>query len=204
LLTVPITGGQETQLEIPNAFHATYSPDGKWMAYTPIADAFRQWKNYRGGSSATIWLFSFADKSIVKIPQPAGGCNDTGPMWMGNTVYFRSDRNGEFNLYSYDIDTKAVKQLTSFTDFPVLNASGGNGKVIFEQAGYLHLLDPSVSGSKKLTIGIAADCLNYVRGLPPAANISAAPIYHHPVRARWLISGVILLLFPRKRAIIIT
>jgi tricorn protease len=159
LFTVPITGGQETQLEIPNAFHATYSPDGKWMAYTPIADAFRQWKNYRGGSSATIWLFSFADKSIVKIPQPASGCNDTGPMWMGNAVYFRSDRNGEFNVYSYDIDTKATKQLTSFSDFPVLNASGGNGKVIFEQAGYLHLLDPSVSGSKKLTIGIAADLL---------------------------------------------
>ncbi|GAC1303290.1 MAG: S41 family peptidase [Mucilaginibacter sp.] len=159
LFTVPITGGQETQLEIPNAFHATYSPDGKWMAYTPIADAFRQWKNYRGGSAATIWLFSFADKSIVKIPQPASGCNDAGPVWMGNTIYFRSDRDGEFNLYSYDVDTKAVKQLTSFTDFPVLNASGGNGKVIFEQAGYLHLLDPGAAGSKKLTIGIAADLL---------------------------------------------
>src|SRR6185437_3608667 len=32
LYTVPITGGHETELEIPNAFHATYSPDGKWMA----------------------------------------------------------------------------------------------------------------------------------------------------------------------------
>jgi len=158
LFTVPITGGQEHQLEIPNAFTATYSPDGKWMAYTPIADAFRQWKNYRGGSAATIWLFSFADKSIVEIPKPAGGCNDTGPMWMGNTVYFRSDRNGEFNVYSYDTDTKAVKQLTSFSDFPVLNASSGNGKIIFEQAGYLHLLEPG-SASRKLTIGIAADLL---------------------------------------------
>jgi len=158
LFTVPITGGQEVQLEIPNAFTATYSPDGKWMAYTPIADAFRQWKNYRGGSAATIWLFSFADKSIVKIPKPEGGCNDTGPMWMGNTIYFRSDRNGEFNIFSYDTDTKAVKQLTPFSDFPVINASCGNGKVIFEQAGYLHLLDPG-SASKKLTIGIAADLL---------------------------------------------
>ncbi|PST84160.1 peptidase S41 [Pedobacter yulinensis] len=159
LFTVPLAGGQEVQLKIPNAFHATYSPDGKFMAYTPIADAFRQWKNYRGGSIANIWLFSFADNSIVKIPQPAGGCNDTGPMWMGNTVYFRSDRNGEFNIFAYDLSSKAIKQLTFFKDFPVMNASSGNGKIIFEQAGYLHSLDPASAVAQKLTIGIAADLL---------------------------------------------
>src|SRR5258708_1804255 len=73
LFTVPVTGGNETQLEIPNAYHATYSPDGKWLAYTPIPDAFKQWKHYRGGSIANIMLFSFADKSVAKIPQPDGG-----------------------------------------------------------------------------------------------------------------------------------
>lgn len=159
LFTVPVTGGQETQLVIPNAFHATYSPDGKYMAYTPIADAFKQWKNYRGGSAATIMLFSFADHSTITIPKPTGGCNDTQPIWMGNTVYFRSDRNGEFNLFSYDIPSKAIKQLTNFNDFPVLNASCGDGKIIFEQAGYLHLFNPADGSHKKLTIGIAADLL---------------------------------------------
>ncbi|WP_129716054.1 S41 family peptidase [Pedobacter sp. SYP-B3415] len=159
LFTVPVTGGQEFQLKIPNAFHAAYSPDGKFMAYTPIADAFKQWKNYRGGSIANIWLFNFADNSIVKIPQPAGGCNDSGPMWMGQTIYFRSDRNGEFNLFSYDLNTKAVKQLTFYTDFPILNASAGSGKIVFEQAGYLHTFDPEPGTARKLTIGIAADLL---------------------------------------------
>ncbi len=159
LFTVPVTGGKETQLEIPNAYYAAYSPDGKYLAYTPIADAFKQWKNYRGGSEANIWLFSFADKSIAKIPQPTGGCNDVSPMWVGSTIYFRSDRNGEFNLYAYDIGTKAIKQLTKFTDFPVLNANAGNGKIIFEQAGYLHFCDPANTTTKKLTIGIAADLL---------------------------------------------
>jgi tricorn protease len=72
-------------------------------------------------------------------------------------VYFRSDRNGEFNLYSYDPGTKQIKQLTGFKDFPVLHASGGNGLVIFEQAGYLHLLDANSTSAKKLTVGIAAD-----------------------------------------------
>jgi tricorn protease len=159
LFTVPVKGGPATQLPIPNAFFATYSPDGKWLAYTPIPDAFKQWKHYRGGQESYIWIFSFADNSTVKIPQPEGGCNDSGPIWMDNTVYFRSDRNGEFNLFSYDVATKKITQLTQFKDFPILNASGGNGKIIFEQAGYLHVTDKGSTDPKKLTIGIAADLL---------------------------------------------
>jgi len=168
LFTVPVTGGNETRLEIPNAYHASYSPDGKWMAYTPIPDAFKQWKHYRGGSIATIMLFSFADKSVVKIPKPEGGCNDTQPFWQGDKVYFRSDRNGEFNLFSYDPASKEVKQLTQFTDFPILYATAGSGKIIFEHAGYLNIFDPANASVKKLTIGIAADLLElrprYVKG----------------------------------------
>ena len=73
LFTVPLTGGPEKELEIPNAFYATYSPDGSRMAYTPIPDAFRQWKHYRGGQISHIWLFSFKDMAVEAIPQPTKG-----------------------------------------------------------------------------------------------------------------------------------
>ncbi len=156
LFTVPVTGGFPTQLEIPNAAQASYSADGKSIAYNPINEAYRQWKNYRGGSNSTIWIFNFQDKSAIKIPQ-TDGPNDSGPMWMGDKIYFRSDRNGEFNIFSYDVASKEIKQLTTFKDFPVINMSTGSGKIIFEQAGYLHLFDPATATTKKLTIGIAAD-----------------------------------------------
>ncbi len=159
LFTVPLGGGFPVQLDIPNAFHASYAPDGKWMAYTPLAEAFRQWKNYRGGTISTIQLFNFQDKSIVKIPQPAGGCNDTEPAWAGSKVYFLSDRNGEFNLYSYTVASKEVKQLTTLKDFPIIHMSAGSGKIIFEQAGYLHTYDDASGSVKKLTVPIAADLL---------------------------------------------
>lgn len=157
LFTVPVTGAYPTQLEVPNAAHASYSPDAKSIAYTPLNDAFKQWKNYRGGSFSTIWIFSFGDKSAVKIPTAQAGSNDVGPMWLGNKIYFRSDRNGEFNLYSYDVSSKEIKQLTTFNDFPIINMSVGSGKIIFEQAGYLHSFDPATASSKKITVGIAAD-----------------------------------------------
>ncbi|CAN5296548.1 S41 family peptidase [soil metagenome] len=157
LYTVSTSGAFPTQLEVPNATAASYSTDGKSIAYNPLSDAFRQWKNYRGGTNSTIWLFSFGDKSAVKIPQPEIGPNDAGPSWMGGKIYFRSDRNGEFNLFSYDVASKEVKQLTTYADFPVINMSSGAGKIIFEQAGYLHLFDPATATAKKLTVGIAAD-----------------------------------------------
>ncbi|MCK5137963.1 MAG: PD40 domain-containing protein [Bacteroidales bacterium] len=168
LFTVPLTGGFPEQLEIPNAFHANYSPDGKYMAYTPLADAFRQWKNYRGGTISTIWLFSFEDNSIREIAKPEGGCNDVYPQWIGDVVYFLSDRNGEFNLFSYDVASKGIEQLTHYEDFPILSASHDGEKIIYEQAGYLHTYDPAQASTQKIIVGIATDLLElrprYVKG----------------------------------------
>jgi tricorn protease len=179
LFTVPVNGGLATQLEIPNAFWSVYSPDAKQIAYNPIGDAFRQWKHYRGGSISVIWIYTFADHATIKIPQPAAGCNDVSPIWIGNTIYFRSDRNGEFNLYSYNTSTKKIDQLTNFKDFPVMNATGGNGVIVFEQAGYLHTLSPGESNTKRVKIGIAADLLElrprFVKGTKYIRSADISP-----------------------------
>jgi len=44
--------------------------------------------------------------AVEKIPQPSGGCNDWRPMWIGDFVYFLSDRNGEFKTSSPSIQTR--------------------------------------------------------------------------------------------------
>ena len=159
LFTVGINGAFPEKLQIPNAWTACYSPDGKSMAYTPLSPAYQQWKNYRGGRISTIWLFSMTDYSVVKIPQPKEGCNDAEPMWIGDKIYFISDRNGEFNLFSYGVTSKEVNQLTYFKDFPILKASSGNDKIVFEQEEYLHIYDTKLNSERKLTVGIAADLL---------------------------------------------
>jgi tricorn protease len=168
LFTVSIDGGFPEQLEIPHAYHACYSPDGRHMAYTPLPDAFRQWKNYRGGTTSRIWMFSFDDHSVVEIPKPEGGSNDIEPMWIGDKVYFLSDRDGEFNLYSYDTRSEEIVRLTAYDDFPILNASFNEGRIIFEQAGYLHTFETGSESVTKLTVGIATDLLElrprYVSG----------------------------------------
>ena len=50
-----------------------------------------------------------------------------------------------------------ITQLTRHTDFPVLYAAAGNGRIIYEQAGSLHILETPTGRSRKLTIGVASD-----------------------------------------------
>ncbi len=159
LYTISVSGGYPEKLPLPNAWKASWSPDGKSMAYNPLAPRYQQWKHYRGGTVSTINLLALTDLSVSKIAQPDGRCNDADPMWVGNKVYFLSDRNGEFNLYSYDVLSKGISQLTRFNDFPVQNASAGAGKIILEQAGYLHLYDISSGETKRITLPLAADLL---------------------------------------------
>ncbi|MEA2570152.1 MAG: tricorn protease [Acidobacteriota bacterium] len=179
LFTVPVGGGAVTKLPIPNASTAAYSPDGKTIAFVPLREAFAQWKRYRGGATARIFLFDVATNAVEQVPQPAARSNDTDPIFIGDTLYFRSDRNGEFNLYSFDRGTKEVKQLTKYSDFPVTAVNGGAGKLIFEQAGYLHLYEPSAARDTRLKIGVAADLVEtrprFVKGAKYIRNASLSP-----------------------------
>ncbi len=159
LYTVPVEGGLETPLPIPYANRAAYSPDGRTLAYNPNVPAHLQWKRYRGGEVSKLWLFDVASSAIDRVPQPAGRCNDADPMWLGETLCFRSDRDGEFNLYSYDAKSKALTRLTDYRDFPVLNAAAAAGRIVFEQAGTLHLFDPASKKTTDLAITVAGDLL---------------------------------------------
>ncbi len=179
LYTVPLEGGHETALALPNAFKASYAPDGQRLAYCPLNEPFNQWKNYRGGTISRIWIYRFDNHAVEQIPQPAEGCNDADPMWIGDSIYFRSDRDGEFNLYAFDVKSQGIKKLTDFKDFPIASCGHGDNKIVLEQAGYLHLYDTERSELKPLTIGIAADLLEvrprYIKGPQYIRNASISP-----------------------------
>ncbi|BCS31556.1 tricorn protease [Luteitalea sp. TBR-22] len=179
LFTVPVQGGVESALPIPNASRASYAADGSRIAYNPLAPAFLQWKRYRGGSVATIVLYDPRTHATEKVAQPASRANDADPVWMGNAVYFRSDRDGEFNLYRYEPGSKQVSRLTSHADFPVLGIAAAAGKVLYEQAGWLHMYDVQSKQSRRLAIGIGADLVElrprFVKGPEWIRSMAVSP-----------------------------
>ncbi|HAR36479.1 MAG TPA: peptidase S41, partial [Acidobacteria bacterium] len=159
LFMISIDGGFPEQVPIPYVYRAKVSPDGQFIAYNHFPDAFRQWKNYRGGRNSIIAIYDRKTNSLQKIPQPEGRCNDIDPVWSENKLYFLSDRNGEFNLFAYDLKTKEIKQLTNYSDFPIIDASGNKDRIIYEQAGYLHLYDAKSGQSQRLVIGLSTDLI---------------------------------------------
>lgn len=179
LFTVPLEGGMPTQLPIPHGFEACYSPDGQSIAYTPLDDRSQQWKHYRGGAHSRIWIYHFKDQQVEEIPQPADRCNDLDPHWIGTTIYFRSDRNGEYNLFAYDVKTKAVEQVTDHKDFPIVDLNAGGDHLIYEQGGFLYLFDPAKRAGVRLRIGVATDLIEtrprYVRGTKHIRSGSISP-----------------------------
>ncbi len=179
LFTVPLTGGMPTQLPIPWGFEAVYSPDGDFIAYTPVRDVTFQWKHYRGGTHSRIWIYNVKTHDVTEISQPKDRCNDLDPNWIGHTLYFRSDRAGEYNVFAYDTDNKDVKQLTKYKDFPVLDINTDGKQLIFEQTGYLHLMTPPMTESTRLKVGIATDNgearARFAKGAKYVRDVSISP-----------------------------
>jgi len=190
---VPLSGGFPEKLNLPSGVYGSFSPDGKKIAYNPYYNAFQQWKNYRGGRISYIWICDLSTLAVEKIPQPAGGCNDWRPMWIGETVYFLSDRNGEFNLFSYDTRSGEIKQLTRFSDFPINSAGYGGGRIVFEQAGYIHLFDLATNTSKQLHIRVPADLSNLrPRYVSAAKNIHFSNLSPSGARALFEARGDVI------------
>src|SRR4029078_8705747 len=76
---------------------------------------------------------------------------------MGNNIYFLSDREFTTNLFAYNTETKQVRQLTRHDDFDVMTASAGADAVVYEQAGYIYLVDASSGKAQRLNIQVTGD-----------------------------------------------
>jgi len=162
LWTVGLDGGPPDALPMPRAFSGAYSPDGRRIAYDEITTAFipawyeaSMWRHYRGGRTHPVQVLNLNDNSVEKLPW--NNSNDTLPMWIGNTIYFLSDRNYTTNVFAYRADTKQVSQLTHHDDFDVMTASAGPDAIVYEQAGYIYLLDAKSGKSQKVNIEVTGD-----------------------------------------------
>ncbi len=156
LFTVPVGGGFPTEVPLDRAEEGSYSPDGLRMAYVPIQQWQRAWKRYRGGQTKPIWVVNLADSSIEsKVPR--NNSNDFNPMWVDNTVYFLSDRNGPVTLFAYDLAARQVRQVVKNDGLDLKSASAGPGAIVYEQFGSIHLLDLNTGQDRRVEIHLAGD-----------------------------------------------
>jgi tricorn protease len=157
LFTVPIDGGLPVRFPLDKGGLTSFAPDGHQIAYNRIFRNFRTWKRYTGGMAQKISIFDLISHHYEQLTGYDG--TDTFPMWHGDTIYFDSDRGPEkrMNLYSYNVATMDIHQLTHFKDFDVNWPSLGPDSIVFENGGYLHVFDLATQQTRKLAIYVPGD-----------------------------------------------
>ncbi|MCH8556314.1 MAG: PDZ domain-containing protein [Balneolia bacterium] len=190
---VPVSGGTPVQLEIPFGFAGAISPDGSTMAYQPYRFWDPEWRNYRGGQAQPIWVFNMETHDFFQTPRTDGE-RHTAPVWMGETIYYLSERDMANNIWSYNTQTKEERQITFHTQFDVKNISAASDIIVYEQGGYLHSLDPETGESTQLEIYVRGD-LNWARSRftnVPSSQLSNARLSPTGQRAVFEYRGEIL------------
>jgi len=155
--SVGIDGGLPEALPVDQGGLTSYSPDGTKIAYNQIFRNFRTWKRYTGGLAQSISIYDLKNNTVEDVPHTEW--TDTFPMWHGGTIFFTSDRGADhrLNLYSYELSSKQVEQLTHFSDFDVMWPSLGPDSIVFENGGYLYTFDLQSKQAKKLVIYLPGD-----------------------------------------------
>lgn len=152
---VSLDGGFETPLPIINGGFAALSPNDDRVCFTPVDREFRTWKRYKGGRASDLWIYDLENNSSEQITTFVG--SDQWPIWMGNNIIFASDRDLRLNLYRYNTADKTTEQLTQFKDFDVMWPSGKNGKIVYENGGYLYVYTLATNENKKLEVALNFD-----------------------------------------------
>jgi len=156
LYTVRLKGGLAKALSMPSSGAGDFSPDGRRIAYSPLFRDFRTWKRYEGGWAQDLYIYDLATSDAK--PFAVTKRTERDPMWIGNAVYFASDRDGTLNLYSYDLATGTVTKLTTQTTWDVRWPSSDNrSRIVYELDGELHVFDVTAKADQALSIFVPND-----------------------------------------------
>ncbi|HVZ82117.1 MAG TPA: PDZ domain-containing protein [Terracidiphilus sp.] len=150
--------GMPEPLPLPSGFQGSFSPDGGSLAYQPFTKWEPAWKRYFGGQTTPIWIVNLKTLDLVKVPRE--NSNDSNPVWVGNTVYFLSDRDGHVSLFQYSVDSKQVTELIHNTGFDFKTFQAGPGGLVYEQFGSIHLYDPATKADTPVSITIHGELPN--------------------------------------------
>jgi tricorn protease len=156
LYKVSMNGGTAEPLPMPEAGSGDFSPDGSKMVYSPRSRDFRSEKRYGGGQANTLYIYDLATNDARKISEGVRPWRD--PMWIGEKIYFNSDKDGKFNLYAYDTGNGKAAAATNFKDWEIRwPSSDDQSKIVYERNGELEILDTRSNKSTKLNISVPDD-----------------------------------------------
>jgi len=155
LYMVSPEGGLSKEIPLTKSGFCSFSPDGKRLAFNWVFREFRTWKYYEGGMADDIRIFDFESGKVEKITDTKA--QEIFPMWIGDDIFFLSDRDRIMNMFVYNTVTRKTEKVTSFDTYDIKFPSAGKDQIVFENGGYIYKMDAKSRKPEKLTIYIADD-----------------------------------------------
>jgi tricorn protease len=156
LYWIGLDGSQPEPLPMPVSGGGDLSPDGKRIAYSPLTRDFRTWKRYQGGWAQELYIYDLASAALTPVAHSVRTERD--PLWIGDSIWFASDRDGHLNLYRYGVGDQKLEQVTHETQWDVRwPARGENGEIVYEKNGELELLDTATRVVRAIPIHVPSD-----------------------------------------------
>lgn len=150
------------EMEARFAFGALKA-DGRTLAYIPFGPAYNAlysgssgWRQHRGGTTPSINILDLKAQSLVRVPGER--VNDLNPMWVGDDLYFLSDRDGvSLALHRFDAASGQVVKVASAAPWDIRWASAADGAIVFEAGGRLQEFNVTSGKVRAIPIYIAQD-----------------------------------------------
>lgn len=155
LFLISPDGTDLEELILHEATQGSFSPDAKKIAYNKVSRENRTWKRYQGGTAQEIYLYDFQTNQERNLTNFEG--TDRIPMWIGDKIYFSSDRDLVLNIYAYDTHSGNIEQMTKHKQYDVRRPSMGGNKIVYELAGSLWLLDVNTKVTRQIPVEIRTD-----------------------------------------------
>ena len=170
LFLASANGGLPVPLPMPESGAGDLSPDGTRVVYSPLFRDFRTWKRYEGGWAQELYIFDRETHVVERVTTHRRA--DRDPMWIGDAIYFTSDRDGTLNLYSYDLASRETTQLTDSDTWDVRwPGDDGANRIVYELNGELQIYSIGDGTSRPISITVPDDGLAMRPSRVSAANL---------------------------------
>ena len=159
LYAISVDGGRPRQILATPAEDICFFKSGDAFLYQDKKGGENEWRKHHTSSiTRDIYRYDMKSGKHTRLIDRAG--EDRSPVLSPDEqrVYFLSEREGSFNVYSFPVaDPSAVKAETSFKTHPVRFLSiAGSGRLCFGYDGEIYVKDASGS-PKKVKVDIIGD-----------------------------------------------
>jgi Tol biopolymer transport system component len=157
LYSVPVEGGRPVQILATPAEEVSFIGKGDAFVYQDCKGGENIWRKHHT-SSITRDIWKNEGGKHVKLTDFEGEDRCPKVSQDGKTVYFLSEREGSFNVYSFPVDNpSSVKKITNHKTHPVRFLSVSDNDVLcYGYDGDIYVKSPG-KNSRKLSVSIDSD-----------------------------------------------